>query len=200
MGSVAKIQKEAEKVLKQPEVSAELQQEIVKKLKNAQEEEEKIEKFSDYLLRGFLSSTHPNGYKNWSYAEMLASDETDDTTNNSAEALNSQFGKFALSGVTSYAQMLTRTYEFHIEYTESSAEKRQNDKMNKRSEKINKKIEARIKKIKSFRKLPREEQNKVFISHLQLLKLAPITNQKASQESSDESETGSENSSETGSM
>lgn len=131
---------------------------------------------------------------------MLASGETDDTTNNAAEALNSQFGKFALSGVTSYAQMLTRTYEFHIEYTESCAEKRQNDKMNKRSEKINKKIEARIKKIKSFRKLPREEQNKVFISHLQLLKLAPITNQKASQESSDESETGSEHSSETGSM
>ena len=117
-----------------------------------QEEEEKIEKFSDYLLRGFLSSTHPNGYKNWSYAEMLASGETDDTTNNAAEALNSQFGKFALSGVTSYAQMLTRTYEFHIEYTESCAEKRQNDKMNKRSEKINKKNRSPDQKTRKFPK------------------------------------------------
>lgn len=184
----------------QEPVSEEVSSQLLSDLEEAKKKDEKLEKMCDYLQRGFLSNTHPNGYPNWEYAKMLASGETDDTTNNAAEALNSQYGKFAVSGVSSYAQMLTSTYQFHVDYTESCAEKRQNDAMNKRSEKIQKKIDERVKKIRAFRQLPRQEQNKCFIQHLQLLKLAPISNQKTqSQEFSDE-ESASEASSETGSM
>ena len=175
------------KVLAQDDIPEGLAERLTAEAESAKKEADQLEEFCDYLQRGFLSSTHPNGYKNWSYAESLANGEVDDTTNNAAEALNSQFGKFALVGVTSYAEMLTRTYEFHICYTESCAEKRENDKMNRRKSKINQKIQARIEKIRTFQRLPREEQDKVFNNHLQLFKLSHITNQKtSSQEFSDD--------------
>ena len=193
MNKTDDIKEKVQSALSQPTISQEVHSQLLAEMDESKKIDENLEKFCDYLERGFLSSTHPNGYKNWEYADKLATGEIDDTTNNCAEALNSQFNKFACSGVTSYAEMLKRTYEFYHDYTGRCAEKRNNNKMTKRSKKINQRIKERVKKIRSFKRLPESEQNKCFIHTLQIVRIKPIDNprQASQSDNSDDSSASS---------